>query len=47
MSQVGSIFYKDMKNMLRENNNKFVMTRPYGHTHFSIIQQLRITQPGE
>jgi hypothetical protein len=44
MSQVGSIFYEDMKTMLRENNNKFVMTRPYAHTRFSFIQQLRITR---
>ena len=44
MSQVGSIFYEDMKTMLRENNNKFVMTRPYAQTRFSFIQQLRITR---
>ena len=44
MSQLGSIFYEDMKTMLRENNNKFVMTRPYAHTRFSFIQQLRITR---
>ena len=44
MSQVGSIFYEDMKTMLRENNNKFVMTPPFAHTRFSFIQQLRITR---
>jgi hypothetical protein len=44
MNQVGSIFYEDMKDMLRENNNKFVMKRPYAHTRFSFIQQLRITR---
>jgi hypothetical protein len=30
--------------MLRENNNNFVMTRPYGYQRFSFIQQVRITR---
>jgi hypothetical protein len=34
MSQIGSIFYEDMKNMLRENNNNFVMTRAYDQRRF-------------
>jgi hypothetical protein len=38
MSQLGSIFYEDLKKMLRENNNNFVMTRPYGYQRFSFIQ---------
>jgi hypothetical protein len=44
MNRMGSIFYEDMIIMLRENNNKFVMTRPYEHSRFTFIQQLRITR---
>ena len=44
MSQLGSIFYENLKNMLRENNKNFVMTRPYGYKRFAYIQQLRITR---